>query len=294
MRSRNRRSRSGEARSGEARSGEARSGEARAGEARSGKTRSPYDHSPRSCSAGGVGHPPVARRPWDARPLLLAFVVVNAVALSADALGLLLLLPLLIPAVALRADDGIAPPGALRRALPVIVGLFLLVLAGHGLDLQSDTIVDPPGLLEGTVVCLRLVVLYASAATLTALVGAVGVAQVVRWLVRFVHPPFADRVFHMVVLTFRFLPRLWEIASETRAAAKLRSPRGYSSFRGTVSGIVYRFVLEADRAADAATVRRFFAWTPPVCFEGMRRSLLVGAASTVYSVVVRLLDSGAT
>lgn len=255
---------------------------------------SPGDLSRRSGSAGGAGHPPDARRPWDPRPLLLAFAVVNAVAVSADVIGLLLLLPLLIPAVALRPDDGFAQPGSLRRALPVIVGLFVLVLAGHGLDLEVDAVVDPLGLREGAIVCLRLVVLYASAATLTALVGAAGIAQAVRWLVRLVHPPLADRVFHMIVLTFRFLPRLWEIASETQAAARLRSPRGYSRFRGIVSGIIYRFVLEADRAADAATVRRFFTWAPPVRFEGLRGSLLLGAASTVYSAVVWLLDSGAT
>lgn len=228
---------------------------------------------------------------WDARLLLAGFFVVNSVALATDAVGLLLLALLLAPTFLTGRRAELLPRPSRRRALVLFVVLGLTILLGHGLELDG---INRKGLIEGLTVCLRLYVLYGAAAALSRLVAGLEVAHALRWVIRFIHPGLADRLFHMTLLVFRFLPRLWEIADETRSVASLRCRSRFQSLRGTALAVITRFATEADRVAWAAQARGYFSWSPDYRFQGTRRSLVLLSICIAYCAVVLLADSGAT
>lgn len=231
---------------------------------------------------------------WDARLLLVGFFVVNSVALATDAVGLLLLALLLAPTLLTQRPAALLPRPGRRRAAILFGILGLTILLGHGLDFDGAVRINRPGLIEGLTVCLRLCVLYGAAAALSRLVSGLEVAYALRWVIRVIHPDLADRLFQMTLLVFRFLPRLWEIADETRRVASLRCRSRFESLRGTSLAIVTRFVIEADRVAWAAQARGYFNWSPDHRFHGTRRSVVLLSICIVYCAVVLLADSGAT
>lgn len=233
---------------------------------------------------------------WDPRVLLLCFIVVNAAALTIKGAGLWMLLPVVVPVILLPKPQ-IVGPRAGRTPYALLI-MAAVVLLGHSMTPsqvpESAFAFSRSGFHDGVHTLVKLAVLYGAAAVLTAMVSAGDLAHALRWALSPVHRELADRGFHMMVLSLRFLPRFFEIAAETRAAADARIQHRVPRLRGFSAAFVRNVVTEADRVALAAQSRRFFDWRGTHEFEGTRRSSYLLVGCTLYVVACALVSSGVT
>jgi energy-coupling factor transporter transmembrane protein EcfT len=161
----------------------------------------------------------------DVRVKLLGLLGISALGLKADPLGLLLLsLFLVILIVAQRL-----PLGTMLRQLRLFGALLLLVWISRALATPGTPWLSwgpiqlsRPGVVEGGLVCCRLVLTLAAGLLFTAGTRPSELKAACHWLLRWVPGIPAGQVAVMVGLVIRFFPLILQNAQEIRAAQQAR------------------------------------------------------------------------
>jgi energy-coupling factor transporter transmembrane protein EcfT len=231
----------------------------------------------------------------DTRVKLFCLALLSVSGLSAGPPGLAILSLVAVWAASAAGRDLLS---ALRDARPFFL-LLIAVLLARGLSTPGPAALSAfgltltrPGLIDGALVCWRLLLTVVLGLTVMATTRAAEIRAAVVWFLRPVPWIPAARVATMIGLLVRFLPEVLRTARETAAAQRARGIENRKNpvYRLTrlAAPLMRKTFLRADRLALAMTARCYTEdRTGPELRAGrVDRVILLAAVAVCLPVII--------
>ncbi|MGB5985978.1 MAG: energy-coupling factor transporter transmembrane component T [Desulfobacterales bacterium] len=230
----------------------------------------------------------------DVRVKLLGVLGISAVGLRVEPLGLLFLSLFLVILMAAQR----LPLGTMLRQLRLFGWFLLLVWISRALTTPGTPWLSwgpihlsRPGVIEGALICCRLVLTLAVGLLFAAGTRPSQLKAACHWLLRWIPGIPAGRVAVMVGLVMRFFPLILQNAQEIRAAQQARciQHRKNPIFRARTLAVALlrKTFLTADELALAMEARCYTSQRSDPSLDFQRRDW--GALATLALLLVPLL-----